>query len=83
MHQTDLRGEPIRGSRRIRDEEAAIVCRIYTLFSHGESPRAIARLLKGVLGPGSRPWGDTTIRGHFERGTGILSRLTPPDRMAD
>ena len=50
------------------------MCRIFTLFSHGESPRAIARLLnsEGVPGPGGRPWGDTTIRGHFERGTGIL-----------
>src|ERR1041384_5654442 len=47
---------------------------IFVLFSRGESPRAIARMLNtdGVPGPGGRPWGDTTIRGHHERGTGIL-----------
>ena len=40
----------------------------------GESPRAIARILnsEGVPGPGRRPWGDTTIRGHHARGTGVL-----------
>ena len=71
---TDLRGEPIRGGRKINPAEAQTVVRIFTQFSHGESPRAIARLLnaEGILGPGGRAWGDTTIRGHHERGTGIL-----------
>ena len=74
VHQTGARGEPIRGGRRINQAEAAIVNRIFTLFGHGESPRAIARTLnaEGIPGPGGRPWGDTTIRGHHERGTGIL-----------
>jgi site-specific DNA recombinase len=27
---------------------------------------------EGIWGPGGRPWGDTTIRGHYARGTGIL-----------
>jgi site-specific DNA recombinase len=28
---------------------------------------------EGVLGPGGRPWGDTTIRGQVDRGTGLLN----------
>jgi len=74
VQQTDSRGEPVRGGRRVNPPEAAVVERIFTLFSRGMSPRAIARLLneEGVPGPGGRPWGDTTIRGHHARGTGIL-----------
>src|SRR3954447_4315515 len=45
VHQTSARGEPIRGGRRINQAEAAIVNRIFVLFSRGESPRAIARNL--------------------------------------
>jgi site-specific DNA recombinase len=74
VHQTGARGEPIRGGRQINPAQASTVLRIFIRFSHGESPRAIARLLnaEGIPGPGGRPWGDTTIRGHHERGTGIL-----------
>ena len=28
---------------------------------------------EGVPGPGGRPWGDTTIRGQVDRGTGLLN----------
>src|SRR6516162_3245252 len=74
VQQSDARGEPVRGGRRINPAESAVVQRIFMLFGHGESPRAIARTLngEGVRGPGGRPWGDTTIRGHHDRGTGIL-----------
>ena len=74
VQQSDARGEPIRGGRQINPAEAAIVRRIFTLFSQGESPRAIARILNGerVPGPGGRSWCDTTLRGHHARGTGIL-----------
>jgi site-specific DNA recombinase len=46
----------------------------FSEFAAGRSPRAIARALNagGIPGPGGRPWGDTTIRGHALRGTGIL-----------
>jgi site-specific DNA recombinase len=73
-HETNALGEAVRGGRTIDPSEAAVVRRIFALFSRGESPRAIARRLnvEGVLGPGGRPWGDTTIRGHHARGTGIL-----------
>jgi site-specific DNA recombinase len=74
VREHDARGEPIHGGRRINPAEAAIVERIFSFFSHGESPRAIARILnsEGLAGPGGRPWGDTTVRGHHARGTGIL-----------
>jgi site-specific DNA recombinase len=70
----DAHGQPLRGARRIEAAEAAVVRRIFTEFASGKSPRAIARTLngEGVPGPASRPWGDTTIRGHALRGTGIL-----------
>src|SRR5439155_18219570 len=43
-------------------------------FAAGRSPRAIAAGLNAdrIPGPGGRPWGDTTVRGHALRGTGIL-----------
>jgi site-specific DNA recombinase len=63
------------GERRINDAEAAIVHRIFAEFAAGRSPRAIAKQLnaENVPGPGGRPWGDTTIRGQADRGTGILN----------
>jgi hypothetical protein len=50
------------------------VRRVFQEYAGGRSPRAIARRLnaEGVPGPGGRPWGDTTIRGHVLRGTGLL-----------
>ena len=67
-------GEPIKGKREIVPEQAQIVRRIFTAFAAGKGPRAIARELnlEGVTGPGGRQWGDTTIRGHHSRHTGIL-----------
>ncbi|MDE2391558.1 MAG: recombinase family protein [Rhodospirillales bacterium] len=63
-----------RGDRRIDEAEATIVQRIFRSFAEGLSPIAIAKQLnqEGIPGPGGRPWGDTTIRGHAERATGIL-----------
>jgi site-specific DNA recombinase len=74
VREHDAHGEPIYGGRAINETEAVIVERIFTLYSRGESPRAIAQILnsEGAPGPGGRPWGDTTIRGHQARGTGIL-----------
>jgi site-specific DNA recombinase len=74
LRETNAAGEPIRGRRLIDPAQAAIVQRIFEAFALGKSPRAIARELnhEGILGPDSRPWLDTTIRGHAARGTGIL-----------
>ncbi len=75
VKRVDAMGEPIYGERRINNAEASIVRRIYTEFAAGASPRRIAVTLndEGVPGPFGRTWGDTTIRGHVCRGTGILN----------
>jgi site-specific DNA recombinase len=71
------------GERQINPVEAAIVSRIFTEFANGHSPRAIAKRLnaEGVPGPGGRPWGDTTIRGQSERGTGVLNNSVYAARL--
>ncbi len=63
------------GERRIVPAEAAIVVRIFEEYAAGRSPRKIAHLLneEGIAGPGGRSWGDTTIRGQADRGTGLLN----------
>lgn len=72
-----------RGERRINEAEAAIVRRIFAAYAGGSSPRAIAKQLNtaGIPGPGGRPWGDTTIRGQIERGTGILNNALYAGRL--
>lgn len=71
----DARGDPIRGDREIDPNEANVVRRIFKDFAAGVGPRAIARTLndESVLGPNGKPWIDTTIRGHVQRGTGIVN----------
>jgi site-specific DNA recombinase len=63
------------GGRSINATEAAVVRRIFEFFTAGVSPREIAKRLNAehVPGPDGRPWGDTTIRGQADRGTGILN----------
>jgi site-specific DNA recombinase len=75
VKRTDAAGEPIRGERRINEAEARVVRRIFREFAAGKSPRAIVLDLnrEGILGPFGDAWGDTTIRGHACRGTGILN----------
>ncbi|MCC5979917.1 MAG: recombinase family protein [Salinarimonas sp.] len=70
----DGNGEIVRGGREIDEDEAVVVRRIFHEFAAGASPNVIARRLNGekIPGPGGRAWGDTTIRGHAGRGTGIL-----------
>jgi site-specific DNA recombinase len=69
-----IRDNGERGGREIVQAEAAVVHRIFADFAAGKSPRRIAAELnrEGTPGPGGRPWGDTTIRGHALRGTGVL-----------
>jgi DNA invertase Pin-like site-specific DNA recombinase len=71
------------GERSLNPSEAAIVRRIFEEFAAGRSPRAIAKQLnlEFVSGPGGRPWGDTTIRGQAERGTGILNNALYTGRL--
>ncbi|WP_375551361.1 recombinase family protein [Rhodophyticola porphyridii] len=71
----DANGEPIRGDREIIPDEAEIIRRIFQEFASGKSPKAIAVDLNrdGIPGPLGRAWGDTSIRGHRSRGTGIIN----------
>ena len=71
----DANGEPIRGDREIIPHEADTIRRIFREFASGKSPKAIAIDLNkdGILGPLGRAWGDTSIRGHVSRGTGIIN----------
>lgn len=75
VKQVDANGEPIRGDREIIPEEAETIRRIFREFASGKSPRAIAVDLNkdGIPGPLGRAWGDTSIRGHVSRGTGIVN----------
>ena len=75
VRSVDAAGQPINGERRIKPEEADIVRRIFHEFAIGHPPRRIAVKLnsEGVPGPLGRSWGDTTIRGHVIRGTGVLN----------
>ncbi len=63
------------GERRIDPDEAVVIRRIFVDFSKGKSPRSIARALnaEGIPGPHGRQWRDTAIRGHLQRGTGVLN----------
>jgi site-specific DNA recombinase len=73
-YQINRSAEGERGVREIDETEAAVIRRIFSDFAAGKSPRRIAAELnrEGVRGPAGRPWGDTTIRGHALRGTGVL-----------
>ena len=75
VKQLDARGEPIRGDREIDEAEANIIRRVFREFASGIGPRTIARTLneEGIPGPNGKPWGDTTIRGHVKRGTGLIN----------
>ncbi|MGV6876536.1 recombinase family protein [Pseudochelatococcus sp. B33] len=70
-----LHDEDGAGGRRINEQEAMIVRRIFRAFAAGETPAAIATGLNRELipGPAGHPWGATKIRGHKMRGTGILN----------
>ena len=63
------------GEREIVDAEAMVVRRMFEDYANGISPRKLAKILndEGIPGPSDRKWGDTTIRGQVDRGTGILN----------
>ena len=75
VREMDERGEFVFGGRKVNDEEAAIVCRVFKEYSAGSSPRAIAKGLNsdGVPGPRGKTWSDSTIHGNWRRGTGTLN----------
>ncbi|MBK8161386.1 MAG: recombinase family protein [Rhodospirillaceae bacterium] len=70
----DEKGEPIRGFREVRPDQAAVVCRIYQMFAKGVSTRAIAKVLNAEGVPTARggEWNSSTIAGQKKRLNGIL-----------
>lgn len=75
VKQLDARGDTIRGDREIDEAEATIIRRVFREFASGIGPRTIARTLnkESIPGPNGKLWGDTTIRGHVKRGTGLIN----------
>ncbi|MCH8863552.1 MAG: recombinase family protein [Proteobacteria bacterium] len=71
----DSNGEAVRGERKINGKAAKIVTQIFNDYAAGISPKAIAKALnaEGVPGPSGKGWGQSTINGNRERGTGILN----------
>ena len=75
VRETNASGEPLRGRRRINEDEAAIVRRIFEEFEAGRSPKVIAHALnhEHVAAPGGKDWGPSTIYGNWRRGTGLIN----------
>jgi hypothetical protein len=65
----------LRGLRSIDIDEAATIVWIFERYANGMSPVRIAEELnaRGVPGLLGRPWQGTAIRGHRNRGSGILN----------
>ncbi len=68
-------GKGDRGYRVIDPDQAGIVHRIFHEYVEGRAPRAIAVGLNrdSVAGPRGSAWGQSTINGNRQRGTGILN----------
>ena len=75
VRKTDAAGNPVRGERTINEQGATVVRRIFEAFAAGKSPLAIATALnmEGVASPSGKGWGQSTINGNPQRGTGILN----------
>lgn len=72
-----------RGHRTINDHEADVVRRIFRDYATGKSPKAIAAALnkEGIASPSGTGWGQSTINGNRQRGTGILNNELYIGRM--
>ncbi|MCQ1766153.1 recombinase family protein [Neorhizobium galegae] len=69
--------EPVPGERgelQIVEAEAAVIRRVFDLYVHRVSPRAIAAALnaEGVPAPRGAQWNASTINGNDKRGHGLL-----------
>lgn len=70
----DERGQAVRGLRKIDDEQAAIVRRIFEETASGKSALAVATALNAdkIPGPRGGAWRAGVIHGDPKRGNGIL-----------
>ncbi len=75
VREFDAKGEPVRGERRIKPDEAAIVVRIFKEFASGRTAKSIAKALNegGVRSPSGSGWSYSSILGNRKRGTGIIN----------
>ncbi len=76
VKQFNAQGEAIRGDRKIDEDQADVVRRIFHEYAHeNKSPKAIASGLNGdgIPCPSGKAWGQSTINGNRKRGTGILN----------
>lgn len=74
VREFDDKGELVRGKRRIVDEYAQVIRRIFSEFATGRSSLAIAKGLNadGIPSPRGGQWNPSTIYGHRKRGVGII-----------
>lgn len=74
VHQLDERGEPIRGLRRINEEEAEVVRQIFRDYADGKTLKRICADLNalGIPSPTGGAWASTTLVGTASRKTGML-----------
>ncbi|UTY51549.1 recombinase family protein [Sinorhizobium fredii] len=63
-----------KGELEIVEDEAAVIRRIFNLYSGGVAPRSIAAILnkENVPAPRGQRWNGSTINGNGQRGNGIL-----------
>jgi site-specific DNA recombinase len=74
VREIDAKGELLRGRRRVIEEQAAVIRRIFEEFVAGRSARTIAAGLNrdGISSPRGKAWGAATINGSRSRSSGIL-----------
>jgi len=83
VHRTNPNGGIDVGERKINEEQAQVVNRIFAEYLKGRSPKKIALGLNedGIVSPSGKPWGASTIYGNRERGTGIINNELYIGRM--
>ena len=74
FHEIGADGKAIRGQRRINEDQAKVVRRIFRQYANNVSPRAIAQGLNddGIPGPTGGQWTASTINGNKARHHGML-----------
>ncbi|MCD4660388.1 MAG: recombinase family protein [Agrobacterium sp.] len=81
----DGNGDRIPGLREVNEEQAEIVRWIFEQYALGRSPKELAFDLNNrapvLPGPRGLKWRDTAIRGHRDRGAGILNNETYVGRL--
>ena len=67
-------GEPVRGKRRVKEDETAVIRRVFEMHASGMAARAIAAHFnrEGIPGPRGGQWNASTINGNRARRDGIL-----------